>query len=190
VSLEAQHASPLGNWGSAISDEVSTVKRGFRAGEDRSPPNAEELVESFESHGEAERAVNELLVRGFPVEGVAIVARGLRLVEQVTGPMPRRRAALKGAAAGVLVGIPGGLLLGAVGWWFAGFALVLWGLILGFVLRAVVDWASHRPGHDGQDFDSITTVRATYFDVVAPSELAEEAAVILDEAQYRDYDRS
>ena len=43
------------------------------------------VVASYESYPEAQRAVDYLSDRRFPVERVAIVADDLRFVEQVTG---------------------------------------------------------------------------------------------------------
>lgn len=53
-------------------------------------------VASFSTYAEAERAVDHLSDQQFPVERVSIVARDLKLVEQVTGRRGFLEAALQG----------------------------------------------------------------------------------------------
>ena len=75
--------------------------RGYRVG--RGEPEAAQArraVASFSSYRDAERAVDLLFDRRFPVERVAIVGRELHTVEQVTGRIGYGRAALGGAAQG------------------------------------------------------------------------------------------
>jgi hypothetical protein len=62
-------------------------------------------VASFTTYREAERAVDLLSDRGFPVERVAIVGRDLQLVEQVTGRMGYGQAALRAALQGAVLGL-------------------------------------------------------------------------------------
>ncbi|MBW3607483.1 MAG: glycine zipper family protein, partial [Actinobacteria bacterium] len=69
-------------------------------------------VATFEDYAGAQRAVDALSDRGFPVERVAIVGTGLRYVEQVSGRLTTGRAALAGAGQGALVGLFVALLLG------------------------------------------------------------------------------
>src|SRR4051794_16070453 len=61
------------------------------------------MVASYDSYPEAQRAVDYLSDRRFPVERVAIVAEDLRFVEQVTGRMGYGKAALQGAGLGALI---------------------------------------------------------------------------------------
>jgi hypothetical protein len=63
-----------------------------------------ETCAGLDSYAEAQRAVDLLADRGFPVEKVAIVGRRLRYVEQVTGRFGTGRAALLGALQGTLLG--------------------------------------------------------------------------------------
>ena len=58
----------------------------------------EETVGSYAAYAEAQRAVDLLSDRGFPLEGVGIVGRDVRLVERVTGRVTNARAAGAGAA--------------------------------------------------------------------------------------------
>src|SRR5690349_14970361 len=67
-------------------------------------------VVSFADYRAAERAVDLLSDRGFPVEHVAIVGTGLRYVETVSGRRTTAGAAVNGAGQGVLYGLAWGLL--------------------------------------------------------------------------------
>ena len=69
-------------------------------------------ISSYSTYEEAERAVDRLADQGFAVRRSAIVGRGLRSVEQVTGRMTPGRAALTGAAEGGLIGLLFALLFG------------------------------------------------------------------------------
>jgi hypothetical protein len=73
-------------------------------------------VASFTIYQEAERAVDLLSDRGFPVERIAIIGRDLQLVEQVTGRMGCGQAALRGALQGAVLGLLFGWLFGLFNW--------------------------------------------------------------------------
>ena len=61
---------------------------------------ARTTVATFESYPDAERAVDFLSDREFPVERAAIVGTGLKTVEQIAGRLTTGRAALVGAGQG------------------------------------------------------------------------------------------
>lgn len=142
----------------------------------------EEVVATFETHSEAERAVEALADAGFTVENGAIVARGVQLVEQVTGRTTSLRAAVKGAVIGAIVGAVVGLAYGTLGPIDLGVGLAFWGLVLGAITGAVVSWATYIAEYEGPVFESTSAFRAAAFDVVV-TENAAEAARIIDEAQ-------
>lgn len=163
-------------------DRVVSVHRGRDAGG--------EIVASFPTYAEAERAVDALADDGFPVQRAAIVARDLSLVENVTGRSTGARAAVDGAASGALVGALVGFIFGALDTPFAGFVLAFWGLLLGAAVGAAVGWATHGGRAARHRFESIEAVRAERFDVVVNLVDADEAARIIDEAQQKTTPRS
>jgi len=67
------------------------------------------LVATFPHYADAQRAVDELSDQEFPVKHVQIVARGLNMVEQVTGRLDTWRAfglgMGRGGALGAMVGL-------------------------------------------------------------------------------------
>ena len=93
-------------------------------------------IASYSTYAEAERAVDRLSDQGFAVRRSAIVGRGLRSVEQVTGRMTPGRAALTGAGEGALIGLLFALLFG-IFFTGPGFAeLVLYSVVVGAVFAA------------------------------------------------------
>ena len=76
------------------------------------PPAARTTVATYGSYREAERAVDFLSDREFPVERAAIVGTGLKTVEQIAGRLTTGRAALLGAGQGAMIGLLFGLLFG------------------------------------------------------------------------------
>src|SRR5690625_5951628 len=67
-------------------------------------PRGEELA-AFETYLEAQRAVDFLSDKEFPVQHVTIVGSDLRMVERVTGRLTYARVALAGALSGALFGL-------------------------------------------------------------------------------------
>lgn len=142
-------------------------------------------IEVFSNYVDAERAVDRLSDLGFPVERVAIVGHDLRTVEQVTGRLNYGGAALKGALAGAL---PGAL----IGWIFGLFDLInplvasiilaFYGLIIGAVVGAVLGLVMHALQGGRRDFDAVTMMVPSRFEVVVDEDVADEAARLLADA--------
>ncbi|HEX5740003.1 MAG TPA: general stress protein, partial [Pilimelia sp.] len=74
------------------------------------------VVASYASYAEAERAVDHLSDREFPVERAAIVGRGLTSFEKVTGRLTSWGAAGQGALSGAVIGALFGWLFGLLNW--------------------------------------------------------------------------
>src|SRR5918994_3172332 len=71
-----------------------------------------EVIASYPTYAEAQRAVDSLSDAGFPVELVEIVGYDLRQVERVTGRLTTATATGAGAASGAWFGLFIGLLVG------------------------------------------------------------------------------
>jgi hypothetical protein len=140
-------------------------------------------IATYSSYGEAERAVDYLADRDFPVERVAIVARDLQLVEQVTGRMGYGEAALRGALSGAFAGVLIGWLFGVFDWFnplLAAAWLAFQGLWFGAVVGALIGLGLHALKRGRRDFASVAAMTAERFDLVVDDEVAAEAARLLD----------
>jgi hypothetical protein len=145
---------------------------------DRSSPRR--AVASFDRYSEAERAVDFLADRRFPVERVSIVGRDLEYVEEVTSRMTCGRAALNGALIGVLVG----WLFGLFNWFdplVSAFWLALDGLWFGALVGALMGLLLHAVSGGRRDFAAIGGMRATRYDVMVDEAVADEAEHLLGE---------
>jgi hypothetical protein len=153
----------------------------------RGRPVAEQprrVVASYSSYRDAERAVDFLSDRRFPVQRVAIVGRDLQTVEQVTGRMGYGRAALNGAAQGALLGLLFGWLFGLFNWVdpvVTSLTLALYGLLWGAVVGALLGLLLHALSGGHRDFASVGGVRANRYELMVDDEVADDAARILSQ---------
>jgi hypothetical protein len=135
-------------------------------------------VASFSDYASAERAVDYLSDHNFPVERTAIVARDLRLVEQVTGRMGYLDATMRGLLSGAVTGILIGWLFAAFDWVDPAVArgwLIVDGFWFGALVGAIAALIAHALTRGRRDFASVQSVVADHYDVVADDEVANEA---------------
>ena len=138
-------------------------------------------VGRYETYPEAQRAVDLLSDRGFPVERVSIVGTGLRWEEQVLGRETVGSAALRGAGTGATIGLLFALFLWVISAndVAAGYLLIyglVWGALVGAMLAAIFQAAS-----GGQrDFRSAARTTADHYDVMVDGDVADEASRLLD----------
>jgi len=139
-------------------------------------------IGTYSSYAEAQRAVDFLSDRRFPVERVTIVGRDLEFVEQVTGRLTVARAALQGAVQGSLLGLFFALLIGlfftVTG---ALVALLLYGFVVGAIFGAVLGAVAQAATGGRRDFSAVGAMRANHYDVLADHDVAEEALRLLGE---------
>jgi len=136
-------------------------------------------VAAYDSYAEAQRAVDQLSDRGFPVDRVAIVGHGLEYVEQVTGRFTTARAALVGALEGALLGAFFGLLMGLIFTYDPNPAvplLVLYGLVAGAAVGAALGALLHAASGGTRDFTSVPGLQAQRYEVVVDEDVADRAA--------------
>ena len=139
-------------------------------------------VASYATYSEAQRAVDKLSDEKFPVERSAIVAEGIRFVEQVTGRLNWWRALLNGALSGGLLGAFIGFVFGLFSFFQPGVAaltLALNGLVVGAVIGAVFGLVSYAFTGGRRDFTSVSGMQAERYNVMVDADLETEAAGIL-----------
>ena len=142
-------------------------------------------VAAYDSYAEAQRAVDLLSDRGFPVEKVAIIGQGLRYVEQVTGRFTTGRAAAVGAVQGALLGAFFGLLMGLIFTYDpnpAVWLLLLYGLVVGALFGAALGAALHLATGGTRDFSSVPGMQAERYEIVVDEDVADRAAELLRSA--------
>jgi hypothetical protein len=167
--------------------DTTGVRRDPRAdvrGDQAPTSRARRTVATFRTYREAERAVDFLSDRGFPVQRVAIIGSDLRLVEQVTGRMTYGQAALRGAASGALVGVLVGWLFGLFNWvdpLIASLTLAVYGLIFGAIVGALLGLLLYAMTGGRRDFASVSGMQANRYDLMVDEEVADEAAGLLAE---------
>jgi hypothetical protein len=132
-----------------------------------------QVVGSYDTYADAERAVDRLADSDFPVEQVEIVGRDLRLVEQVTGRMTVARATIAGAGTGAWFGLLIGLLIGLfaasnTAW----LGLIVAGLVIGAVWGAVFGFIAQWSMHGRRDFASMRGLVASRYDVTVSGDAA------------------
>ena len=139
-----------------------------------------QVVASYTSYAEAQRAVDFLSDEKFAVEHVRIVGSDLRMIEQITGRLNWGRAALSGLSAGAWLGLMVGLILWLITSDSAGVvATLLWGLFWGAVFGLVFGVARYAMSGGQRDFTSRSTTLPSRFDVMVDVPVAEEAMQIL-----------
>lgn len=140
------------------------------------------LLASYGDYAGAQRAVDHLSDKEFPVEHTSIIGSDLRLVEQVTGRVTLARAAAAGAASGAWFGLFIGLLLGLftdrdfVGW----LALVLVAIVIGAAWGALFGLVAHAVTGGRRDFASRSGIIAGRYDVMVSSAYASQARQVLE----------
>jgi hypothetical protein len=143
---------------------------------------ARTTVATYSNYREAERAVDFLSDKGFPVQRAAIVGTGLRTVEQIAGRVTTGRAALLGAGQGALIGLFFALLLGL---FFtideAFFGVLLYGLIVGALFGATFGAITQAMYGGRRDFASVQGMEAERYELQVDQEVAAQAKQLLAE---------
>lgn len=133
------------------------------------------VLGGYTTHEAAQRAVDVLAGRGFPVEHVTIVGSGLRLEERILGRWTLGKALLAGAGSGAWIGLLIGLIFSIVSPWVA--APVISAVILGAFFGAVFAAVAHLVRR--QAFASASAVVAERYEVLVDAEFAPEARRVL-----------
>jgi hypothetical protein len=139
-----------------------------------------QVVGTYDTYVEAQRAVDFLSDEQFPVQHVSIVGSDLKMVENVLGRLTRGRAAMAGAASGAWFGLFVGVLLSL----FAdkdsnNFGLVVVALLYGAVFGAIFGFVGHALSGGKRDFTSRSKIVASSYDVHCTWAEADKAREVL-----------
>jgi hypothetical protein len=147
---------------------------GRLAGQDPLPSGPRVTIGTFDDYPSAQKAVDHLSDRGFPVEHVAIVGTDLRLVERVLGRMTTARAAGAGALSGAWLGLLIGILLSiftSSGW----LVVVLFEILFGALWGAIFGAVAHAMTGGRRDFTSVSRLEAAHYGIQIHADHADEA---------------
>lgn len=159
------NSTPFGN---RSAPRVPTLPRGI-------------AIADFESYLDAQRAVDFLSDKEFPVQYVTIVGRDLRMVERVTGRLTYARVALAGAASGAWFGLFVGLLLSLFTAGASMFETVLPALLIGAGFGMLFGVISFSFTGGKRDFTSTSQIVASRYSVLCAEEQAGRARQLLGE---------
>lgn len=139
-------------------------------------------VASYKTYLEAQKAVDHLSDKAFPVQYVTIVGTDLRMVERITGRLTYARVAGAGAMSGAWFGLLISLLL----WMFLpdGQFPLLAGVLMGAAFGILAAVVSYALTGGKRDFTSASQVVASRYAVLCESEHAADAGRILTEGGY------
>jgi hypothetical protein len=138
-----------------------------------------ELVASYGTYLEAQRAVDHLADSQFPVQLVTIVGTDLRMVERVTGRLSYPRVALAGFASGAWFGLFVGLLLSMFG--SAGSSILVAALLIGGAFGLLFSVITYSFTGGKRDFTSTSQIVASSYAVLCAAEQAHKARALLQE---------
>jgi hypothetical protein len=135
----------------------------------------------FDTYDEAQKAVDYLSDKEFPVENLLIVGTDLKQLERVTGRLTRSKVAAGGAISGAWLGAFVGLIFAL----FAqdGFALVRVVMTMAFGALFGLVWAlvGYQVTGGNRDFMSISQVVATRYEVLTEHKFVARARELLTE---------
>lgn len=135
---------------------------------------------AYDEYEQAQRAVDYLSDREFPVQNVMIVGTDLKQVERVTGRLTSGRVTASGAASGAWMG----LFFGGLMWLFVpgmGVAMLLSAMLAGAVFGLVWAFTIYRMAGGARDFTSVTQVVATRYEVLVEHHLADDGRRLLED---------
>jgi hypothetical protein len=131
----------------------------------------------YDDYASAQKAVDFLSDKEFPVQNCMIVGTDLKQVERITGRLTTGKVALGGAATGFWFGLFVGLIFSLFdsGGFGAIITTALFGVFFG-IIWALLGYAATR---GRRDFSSVRTVVATRYEVLVEHKLLMRAQELL-----------
>jgi Na+/citrate or Na+/malate symporter len=140
-----------------------------------------EQVASYGTYLEAQKAVDHLADKEFPVQFVTIVGTDLRMVERVTGRLTYSRVALAGLATGAWFGLFVGLLLSIFSESDQLFGPIVPAMAIGAAFGILFSVISYSLTGGKRDFTSSSQIVAASYALLCAVEHAHRARGILVE---------
>jgi hypothetical protein len=139
-----------------------------------------EQIASYPTYLEAQKAVDHLSDKEFPVQHVTIVGADLKMVERVTGRLTYSRVALAGLASGAWFGLFVGLLLSLFSGAEQAAALpILPAIAIGAAFGILFSVISYALTGGKRDFTSSSQIVASSYAILCAAEHAPKARSLL-----------
>ncbi|GEL94577.1 general stress protein [Cellulomonas composti] len=155
------------------------LARSNRAPRTPTPPKGE-TVARYDTYLQAQKAVDHLADKAFPVQMVTIVGTDLRMVERVTGRLSYPQAAIGGFMTGAWLGLFVGLLLtlfSSPG----GTSPFLPSILIGGAFGLMFSVLTYSLSRGRRDFTSTSQIVASSYAVLCHAEKAHQARLLLAE---------
>jgi hypothetical protein len=136
----------------------------------------------FEKYEDAQRAVDTLSDKQFPVENCLIVGTELKQLERVTARLTWGRVALGGVLSGVWLGLFVGLILMLFTQTSNPLNLLLLTVAYGAGFGLIWSLVGYSFTRGARDFSSVSQVVATKYEVFCEHKFAQQGRAILAEA--------
>jgi hypothetical protein len=132
----------------------------------------------YDEYAAAQKAVDFLSDKEFPVENCMIVGTDLKQVERITGRLTHGKVALGGALSGLWLGIFIGIVF-AIFDSGSGFATIVTTALFGVVFGVVWALVGYTATRGQRDFSSVRVVVATRYEVLVEHKLLTQAQGLL-----------
>lgn len=144
------------------------------------PPKGEQIA-AYDTYLEAQKAVDFLSDKEFPVQHVTIVGTDLRMVERVTGRLTYSRVALAGLASGAWFGLFVGILLSFFAAPTGGGSIIFPAIAIGAAFGILFSVISYAFTGGKRDFTSASQIVASQYALLCETEHAHKARALLAE---------
>ena len=137
---------------------------------------------TFEKYAEAQKAVDTLSDKEFPVENCLIVGTDLKQLERVTARLTWGRIALGGILSGLWLGLFVGLIFALFNQQDSAVSLLLSTAVYGAIFGLIWSLVGYAFTRGARDFSSVSQVVATKYEVFVEHKFAQQGRAILAEA--------
>ncbi|HQY34126.1 MAG TPA: hypothetical protein PLS68_09190 [Actinotalea sp.] len=155
-----------------------TMNRSARIPAVPTPPQGEQIA-AYPTYLEAQKAVDHLSDKEFPVQNVTIVGTDLKMVERVTGRLTYSRVAVAGLASGAWFGLFVGLLLSLFAPAESAGVAILPAVAIGAAFGILFSVISYAFAGGRRDFTSSSQIVASTYALLCAGEVAQRARTVL-----------